>query len=652
MAIVKMSEFSLLTFDKKNEELLKNLQKFNYVHFTDQNVEKNEGEPEARSARMPEEVVAVNEDFEKAKNALRLLSPYDVRPGGLKGMIEGNQNIAFSDLEKLYSESGWKQTYEEISKISGKLDLQRAEETRMRTELDEASDWAQLDLSPADLAKLDTANAIIGSVPKKLADDLFKDVTGLELSYIERVGETKNDNFYLIFSHETEREKLQDILRNHAFSEMKLDYDEIPLKRKQRLQKEIIDLKALQNSTKDELSVFGKDIPKFEIAYEYLKNKLSRVKANENFIKTDFVDAITGYIPTDKKEEFEKTIRDTVGEEYSLDVREADKDDPNVPILLKNNTFNSAFENITSMYALPKYNEIDPTPFLAPFYAIFFGMMIGDAGYGIVLLILTTIALKKFNLSDSMRKNIKFFWYLSFPTIVWGIIYGSYFSLDLNVPRLINPSEDIMLLMIISVAMGLVHLFLGLGLKAYMLVRDGKTMDMVFDVAFWYMALTGAILLLLGSALKFPPIVSQIAKWVMIVGMVGIVLFAARDTKNKAARIVGGLYSLYGISSWVGDFVSYSRLMALGLSGGFIGMAFNMIGGMIGSKWYFIPFAIILFLVGHVFNLFLSALGSYVHSMRLIYVEYFGKFYEGGGKKFQSLRNEPKYVNYKDVPQL
>ncbi len=648
MAIVKMSEFNLLTFDDQKEELLKNLQTFNYVHFTNQNLdETGEKDPEAKSAKLPEEVVSVNEDLEKVKNAMRLLHSYDERPGGLKGMMTGNPNIDFQELEVLAKSNGWREIYDKISQISSKMDNLRVNETKMRSDLEEASEWAELDLSPAELSKLKVADAILGSVPKKLSDALYKDITSLDLSYVERVGETKTDNFFLIFSHDSEKEKLADILRNHAFSELKLDYDEIPLKRKQRIQKEIIELKALENSTREELRVYGKDLPKFELAYEYLNNKLGRLTANENFIKTDFMNVISGFIPTEKKEEFEEVVKSTVGSNYSLETKAADKDDPEVPIMLKNNKFNSAFENITSMYALPNYNELDPTPLLAPFYAIFFGMMIGDAGYGLLLLIGTTIALKKFNLSASMKKNISFFRYLSIPTIFWGVMYGSYFSLDIPVWKLLNPSVDFQVMLIMAMAFGIIHLFFGLGIKAYLLLRDGKTMDMVFDVLFWYMALTGGIVMLLSMFMTgIPPIVSTIAKIVMIIGMVGIVLFAARDSKGWGGRLAGGLYSLYGISSWVGDIVSYSRLMALGLAGGFIGMAFNMIGGMLGSTWFLIPAAIVMYVVGHLFNLFLSALGAYVHSMRLIYVEYFGKFYSGGGKKFNNLRKDPKYINY------
>lgn len=162
------------------------------------------------------------------------------------------------------------------------------------------------------------------------------------------------------------------------------------------------------------------------------------------------------------------------------------------------------------------------------------------------------------------------------------------------------------------------------------------------------MALTGGIGFLLTFFTALPDIIKNVSLAVMIIGMAGIVATSARDSKSIAGKAIGGLYNLYGISSYVGDFVSYSRLMALGLSGGFIGGAINMIAGMLfNSGIAGIIAGVVVFIGGQFFNIFLSALGAYVHSIRLIFVEFFGKFYEGGGKQFNLFRIEPKYINLK-----
>ncbi|NMA48169.1 MAG: V-type ATP synthase subunit I, partial [Tissierellia bacterium] len=303
-------------------------------------------------------------------------------------------------------------------------------------------------------------------------------------------------------------------------------------------------------------------------------------------------------------------------------------------------------ESLTEMYALPRYDEIDPTPLLAPFYLIFFGMMAADVGYGIIMLLGTFLVLKYFNLSEKTKDFIKFFYYLSFSVIIWGFLYGSFLGGIIPLKGLFEPATDYNTLLILSVIFGFIHIYYGLGLKAYIAIRDKKYKEALYDVGFWYVALTGAIVYLLNMVMDLPEIVKTISFWVMIAGMVGIVLTGGREATGAVGKAGGGIYSLYGITGYVGDFVSYSRLMALGLSGGFIAGAVNMMAGMVAGKGPigFVA-AIVIFIFGQTFNLGLSMLGAYVHSIRLIFVEFFSKFYEGGGKKFNDFRSKPKYIN-------
>ncbi|HSL86541.1 MAG TPA: V-type ATPase 116kDa subunit family protein, partial [Bacteroidales bacterium] len=259
---------------------------------------------------------------------------------------------------------------------------------------------------------------------------------------------------------------------------------------------------------------------------------------------------------------------------------------------------------------------------------------------------LTGVALKFFNLDKGTKTFVRFLFYLSFSVIAWGLIYGSFFGDLIAMPSLIAPMEQYTELLVVSIIFGGIHLFYALGIKAYLSFRAGKPLDALFDVGFWYMALMGAIGFLLSGFVSLPEAVKPISMWVMIVGMAGIVLTGGRENKSVAGKLAGGFYSLYGISGYIGDFVSYSRLMALGLSGGFIAVAMNMIMNMLFDMGPIgiLP-GVIIFIFGQLFNLFLSALSAYVHTSRLTYVEFFGKFYEGGGKAFKLFRNKTKYIN-------
>jgi len=301
------------------------------------------------------------------------------------------------------------------------------------------------------------------------------------------------------------------------------------------------------------------------------------------------------------------------------------------------------------MYSVPKYKEIDPTPLLAPFYIFFFGMMLSDAGYGLVMFVGTLIALTTFNLDEDTRRSIKMFFLLSISTIFWGIMYGSYFGDFIKIaPLWMKPDSNVGLLMIVSVVMGLIQIYVGLGIKAYMQIRDKDYFGAFADVGLWYITLTGAIIWALSAfvdlaSLGVPAVIIAIAKYGTIAGMVGIVLTNGRQESSIGGKLGQGFYALYGITSYVGDLVSYTRLAALGLATGFIAYAFNIMVSMVSTSWATIIFGIAIFVVGHVFNLFINALGAYVHTCRLQYLEYFGKFYEGGGTSFEPLKYNSKY---------
>ena len=267
------------------------------------------------------------------------------------------------------------------------------------------------------------------------------------------------------------------------------------------------------------------------------------------------------------------------------------------------------------------------------------------------------------------------FFYCGISTAFWGVMFNSYFGdiipivadtffgKTVTIPALwFVPLDDPMKLLLFSFLFGIIHLFAGLAIKGYMLLRDKQYMDFFCSVVLWYALLIGLILILLptdifasmaGTTIYFPAWLKAVSKWMAIGGAVGIVLMSARDNKNFALRIALGAYDLYGASSWLSDVLSYSRLLALGLATGVIASVINTMDAMLagalgGGILAAIVFAII-FVVGHTLNLAINLLGAYVHTNRLQFVEFFGKFYEGGGKAFAPFSaSKTKYIKFKE----
>lgn len=648
MAIVKMDHFNLFAFDSDIDTMMHSLQDFGDIQFNDLSALNTYDEEELNEYEVPREIQDINDELSRVTWMLDVISSYSTKKSGLAAMKDGIPTYSYEDFKAKGKAFNTDELYDSLVKITDEMSKKEERVSNLTLERQELYPWRYMENRVDELKDGKDLRFVTGYIPFRFYDRFAESIEDLDYTYLEKVSMAGQNNYVLIIYVDEDAEKLNEIFRLNAFNRVTLKTDIAPSE-----QIELIDVEMAQ--LKDEIEAHGREIAKLssgleqlELKYEYLLNDKLRVASVGNFLKTEQIGLIEGYVPSKRSAEFKELIGEVLGNRYYMEIENADVDDVNVPVTLENNTFVSSFENITSMYAMPRYGEIDPTPLLAPFYLIFFGMMIADVGYGLLLLIATAIGMKAFNLSEGMKKNLRFFFYLSFPTIAWGIIYGSFFGGIIELPVYINLEEDYMTVMILSMALGALQMFFGLAIKAFMSIRDGHPLDAVYDVLLWYMTLIGLIVFGVATMLGLPGSIGKIAMIVAIIGMVGIVLFGGRSSKSLGGRLAGGLYELYGISSYIGDFVSYVRLMALGLSGAFLGSAINMIVGMLsGSGIIGIIAGIVVFIIGQLFNLFLSALSAYVHGLRLTYVEFFGKFYEGGGRRYKNLRNNTKYIEIK-----
>ena len=580
------------------------------------------------------------EDLSKVRFTLEFLKKFVPQKSGLKAMREGKRALTLEELKAEVENSAWEELYEKVKEKDIHLANLDNEKTKLEGEIDSLKPLEGLDVSFEELNSMNTPY-FLGSVAKQYEDEL---VSRLSKGYIEIISRDNQDVYFLALANKEDKEEIEEVLRGFGFSAFKTERTETPIKVIHTNMDRIEKIEGEKFLIKEELSALDEEVKYLELAYEYYHNEYTRTLVNTNFLKTDKVSLIQGWIAYSDNDELTRIVKDTLGEDYYLSFAEVkDEEIDDVPIRLKNNDLNKSFENITEMYSLPRYNEIDPTPLLAPFFLIFFGMMVADAGYGLLILIGSLVALKVFNLDDSQKQFAKFFMYLSIPTIIFGFIYGSFFGdfINLDGVKLIDPSKDVNTILVASVVFGVIQIFFGLGIKAYVLIRDGRPLDALYDVGSWVLTLVSIGVFAMGSGS-----LATIGKYGMIVGMIAIVLTQGRHMKSVGGKLGQGLYALYGITGYVGDLVSYTRLMALGLAGGSIAGALNLIIGMFPTVALIILGPVI-FILAHIFNLGLSLLGGYVHTCRLEYVEYFSKFYEGGGRPFEPFKTLDKFIKIK-----
>ncbi|MCH5165533.1 MAG: V-type ATP synthase subunit I [Clostridiales bacterium] len=426
------------------------------------------------------------------------------------------------------------------------------------------------------------------------------------------------------------------------------------------LENELNDVKRqIFELTKNALD-YEKYVADLRILYDVIELDIERAKAEESFAKTDSTFVLEGWLPEAVAQETVDKVTASCKNICVQLLAPKERDEP--PTLVLNSKVVKPYEQITDMYSSPRYREIDPNPIMAIFYFLFFGIMIGDAGYGLVLAIAGFLVgtSKKFDVG--IKRLALLVGMGGISAIVWGVLFGGYFSIDFGetkVAILLNPLDKPLLLLVLSIGFGVVQIVTGFIIKFVALCKEGKPFSAVFDCGSIILLFAALICLVIGMLPSLAPMLGVNVGFVppkslniaaialALTGVALILFFGGRNSKNVFGKVIGGFKGLYGLVNLLSDLLSYCRLFGLCLASCAIGLAFNRLGEILMG----VPIAGyviggIVLAVLHVFNLALGVLSAYVHDARLQFLEFYGKFYDGGGRLFAPLGSKTKYVRF------
>ncbi len=529
---------------------------------------------------------------------------------------------------------------------------------RATMQIDQLQAWQAFDL-PLDFEGTASTTAFIGTVPGLYKSDLLAEQLGApaEVEVLYAAAEQSN---VFVLCHKANEAEVYAALRERGFAALS-GGNLSPAEQSAQYTGAIAAYTAEIEQSEAAIRGYADFMQNIEFLLDYFDMRAQKYEALQSLAMTQNVFIAEGYIP----EKYAAQITAELEQKYTIaiEITEPDAED-DVPVLLQNNAFVAPVESVTAMYALPAKDDIDPNPVMAFFYYFFFGLMLSDAGYGLLLVLGCGFALWKLNLTRRMRNNMKMFLYCGISTIFWGAMFGSWFGdiipviftqfLHRPAPQLaiwMDPVANTMKLLLVCFGLGIVHLFAGVGANFYKLWKAGQKFDALCESIPVYLTILGVAPIAAGILTTVPAYLSNYGKYFALAGVVLIVLTAGRANKGIIKKLSGGLglNGLYGIiAGYLGDIISYSRLLALGLCTGIIAGVVNMLGALPSNPALKAVLLAVVFVLGHALNMAINVLGAYVHTNRLQFVEMFGKFYSGGGRAYEPFKMKTKYITFKE----
>jgi len=658
MAILPMLRLSLVGHKDEEEDVLALLQDLGVLE-----VEKINLEADSSIEWLPAKISDINRELSRLKLNITFLRDYIKTNSSIIDLFVP-QKLPFSEEERRrivreFEENGgystiesWQSSLEEIKNSVNSL----SQDKELLTPFED------LNFPIRDLKAFKYVDVFFGQIRKRDLEEFIEEIRN-HLADISIVKETPQYTFFIVIAHKESSGEIRGVFSKYNVNIFNLEkFSGTPKEELSAIDNRINNLLRMKDRVLEEIGQKGEGLLNaLYILYDNYQNDLIRYEHLSRATHTENMFLITGWI----REKDSPVIKDTLERRFKdlYIVMSPPGPDDNPPVALENNSFVHPFEVVTGIYGYPNSREFDPTPFLAPFFAVFFALCLTDAAYGIILAILSAYLYRNLIIERQRKKLLQLLFICGLFTIGVGAITGGWFGnvseafrflafLEPLRKRLIlfDPLKDPITFLALSLALGFIQIIFGLFIKMILNIKRQHYREAIFDQLFWILFLLAIVITAGTLALESLRYLNKPTMYFTLIMAVALVATQGRHQKSIFLKITSGLGSLYSVISYLSDVLSYSRLLALGLATGVIATVVNelvktfsgipVLGAIIG---------IVIFVGGHLFNLIINAFGAFVHSSRLQFVEFFGKFFEGGGREFNPLRKIRTYTIEKEV---
>lgn len=658
MAVVKMKKLTLIGYSAEKNEMLEILHRTGEVEI----IPSGEFETTERLSQSADKDL-LKDRLSRIDTALgfigeqkRLVKILDKKSkrktefGDKSGMFSTAPILTWDEYSAIKSdEDKLMSVLKDLENYSKRLGELKSIVQRTKARIDTLKIFRRVQFPLSKLVDTTFTQSIVGTVSLQKVDEVkeyLDTIDGVEYEIYEG-----DPSVVLLVVLRSLRDEVVAKLQTMEYAIIKPDFIGTAEEEIERLTSQVLDATAEQEDIAYAVVEYTNNTRALKVLYDYYAIHYEMNEVKEGFSNTRYAYVLSGWVREDRVEYIDKVLSESA---LVYEVTYSDpSDEDSVPTALKNNGFVSSYESITNMFSAPNYRERDPNPIMSIFYFIFFGLMVSDAGYGFLLALSGFLAKRIIKTRDGGKLfNVIAFGGVS--TFIWGALFNSFFGVALlPITVLFNPLDDPLSMFILALVAGVLQIIAGIIMNGLGLIRQKKVFDAICDSLSWFLIFLGLIFIVLGMmgivTGDIAKLFSDIGLIVVLVGVAILLLFGGRKKPNVIGKIIGGFGALYGIVNYVADIFSYARLFGLGLATGAICMVFNEMAGIVGGliPGVGVVLSVLVLIIGHVFNMAINTLGAYVHNNRLQFVEFFGKFYEGGGRLFRPLGSETKYIQIK-----